>query len=394
MTAVIDEARPQRVSLYNDPKIRSRAAQAIFMLLLVWVGYEIYHNTSVNLAKLGKNVDFAFLWNTAGFDIIQRPIEYSRESTYLEAVIIGFLNTLIVAALGIIFATLIGFVIGIMRLSSNWLIAKIATGYVEIVRNIPLLLQILFWYTAVLKPLPSPKESLSFFGFAFLSNRGLIIPKPIWSDGAGFVGIAFIIGCIGAVAISRWARQRQERTGEQFPTFWAGLGTIIGVPLIVFLATGAPVTFEYPVFKGFNFVGGTIILPELIALLLSLSIYTASFIAEIVRAGILAVSHGQTEAAHALGLRAQPTLRLVVIPQALRVIIPPLTSQYLNLTKNSSLAVAIAYPDLVAMGGVVMNQSGRAVEIVIIWMIVYLTVSLLTSAFMNWYNARVRLVER
>jgi len=394
MTAVIDEARPQRVSLYNDPKIRSRAAQAVFVLLLVWVGYEIYHNTSVNLAKLGKNVDFAFLWNTAGFDIIQRPIEYSRESTYLEAVIIGFLNTLIVAALGIIFATLIGFVIGIMRLSSNWLIAKIATGYVEIVRNIPLLLQILFWYTAVLKPLPSPKESLSFFGFAFLSNRGLIIPKPIWSDGAGFVGIAFIIGCIGAVAISRWARQRQERTGEQFPTFWAGLGTIIGVPLIVFLATGAPVTFEYPVFKGFNFVGGTIILPELIALLLSLSIYTASFIAEIVRAGILAVSHGQTEAAHALGLRAQPTLRLVVIPQALRVIIPPLTSQYLNLTKNSSLAVAIAYPDLVAMGGVVMNQSGRAVEIVIIWMIVYLTVSLLTSAFMNWYNARVRLVER
>jgi general L-amino acid transport system permease protein len=394
MTAVIDEARPQRVSLYNDPKIRSRAAQAIFVLLLVWVGYEIYHNTSANLTKLGKNVDFGFLWNTAGFDIIQRPIEYSRESTYLEAVIIGFLNTLIVAALGIIFATLIGFVIGIMRLSSNWLIAKIATGYVEIVRNIPLLLQILFWYTAVLKPLPGPKESLSFFGFAFLSNRGLIIPKPIWSDGAGFVGIAFIIGCIGAVAISRWARQRQERTGEQFPTFWAGLGVIIGVPLVVFLATGAPVTFEYPVFKGFNFVGGTTILPELIALLLSLSIYTASFIAEIVRAGILAVSHGQTEAAHALGLRAQPTLRLVVIPQALRVIIPPLTSQYLNLTKNSSLAVAIAYPDLVAMGGVVMNQSGRAVEIVIIWMIVYLTVSLLTSAFMNWYNARVRLVER
>jgi general L-amino acid transport system permease protein len=394
MTAVIDEARPQRVSIYNDPKIRSRAAQAVFLLLLVWVGYEIVHNTSVNLTKLGKNVDFYFLWNTAGFDIIQRPIEYSRESTYLQAVIVGFLNTLIVAALGIIFATILGFIIGIMRLSSNWLIAKLATGYVEIIRNIPLLLQILFWYTAVLKPLPGPKESLSFFSFAFLSNRGLIIPKPIWSDGAGFVGIAFIIGCIAAIAISRWARLRQERTGEQFPSFLAGLGAIIGLPLIAFLAAGAPVTFEYPVFKGFNFVGGTTILPELIALLLSLSIYTASFIAEIVRAGILAVSHGQTEAANALGLRAQPTLRLVVIPQALRVIIPPLTSQYLNLTKNSSLAVAIAYPDLVAMGGVVMNQSGRAVEIVLIWMFVYLTVSLLTSAFMNWYNARVRLVER
>jgi len=394
MTAVIDEARPQRASFYNDPKVRSRVAQIVFVLLLLWFGYEIVHNTAANLTKLGKNVDFYFLWNTAGFDIIQRPIEYSRESTYFLAVIVGVINTLIVAALGIIFATILGFVIGIMRLSSNWLIAKLATGYVEIVRNIPLLLQILFWYTAVLKPLPGPKESLSFFGFAFLSNRGLIIPKPIWSDGAGFVGIALIIGCIGAIAISRWARQRQERTGEQFPSFLAGLGAIIGLPLIAFLAAGAPVTFEYPVFKGFNFIGGTTILPELIALLLSLSIYTASFIAEIVRAGILAVSHGQTEAAHALGLRAQPTLRLVVIPQALRVIIPPLTSQYLNLTKNSSLAVAIAYPDLVAMGGVVMNQSGRAVEIVLIWMFVYLTISLLTSAFMNWYNARVRLVER
>ena len=395
MTAVIDDGtRPQRVSFLNDPKVRSRAAQIIFLLVLVWLGYEIVHNTSANLTKLGKNVDFGFLRNTAGFDIIQRPIEYSRESSYFAAIVVGIINTLIVAILGVICATIIGFVVGIMRLSSNWLVAKLATGYVEIIRNIPLLLQILFWYTAVLKPLPGPKESLSFFGFAFLSNRGLIVPKPIWSDGAGFVGVALIIGCIAAIAISRWARLRQERTGEQFPSFWAGLGVIIGLPLITFLVAGAPVTFEYPEFKGFNFVGGTTILPELIALLLALSIYTASFIAEIVRAGIMAVSHGQSEAAHALGLRAQPTLRLVVIPQALRVIIPPLTSQYLNLTKNSSLAVAIAYPDLVAMGGVVMNQSGRAVEIVVIWMIVYLTVSLLTSSFMNWYNARVRLVER
>ncbi len=217
MAAVIDEARAQRASFYNDPKVRSRVAQVIFLLLLVWVGYEIVHNTSANLTKLGKNVDFLFLWGTAGFDIIQRLIEYTRESTYLQAVIVGFLNTLIIAALGIIFATILGFLIGIMRLSSNWLVAKLATGYVEIIRNIPLLLQIFFWYTAVLKPLPGPKESLSFLGFAFLSNRGLIIPKPIWSDGAGFVGIAFIIGCIGAIAISRWARQRQERTGEQFP---------------------------------------------------------------------------------------------------------------------------------------------------------------------------------
>lgn len=395
MTAVIDEARPRRASFYNDPKVRSLVAQAVFVLLLIWVGYEIFVNTSANLARLGiTNVGFGFLGNTAGFDIIQTPIEYSSQSSFFWAIVVGLINTLIVAALGIFFATLLGFVIGIMRLSSNWLVAKVATGYVEIIRNIPLLLQMLFWYTAVLKPLPNPKESLSIFGFAFLSNRGFIIPKPIWSDGAGFVGIAFIIGCIAAIAISRWARLRQERTGEQFPSFLAGLGAIIGLPLIAFILAGAPVTFEYPVFKGFNFTGGTTILPELMALLLALSIYTASFIAEIVRAGILAVSHGQTEAASALGLRSQPTLRLVIIPQALRVIIPPLTSQYLNLTKNSSLAVAIGYPDLVAMGGVVMNQTGRAVEIVMIWMIVYLTISLLTSGFMNWFNARVRLVER
>lgn len=394
MTAITDETRPQRVSAYNDPKVRSRVAQIIFLLLLVWFGYEIVHNTSANLAKLNKNVDFGFLANTAGFDIIQRPIEYTRESSYFRAILVGVLNTLIVAGLGIVFATLLGFTIGIMRLSSNWLIAKIATGYVELIRNIPLLLQIFFWYGAVLKPLPGPKESINILGFAFLSNRGLVAPRAIWGEGSGYVVIAFILACIGAYVIKRWAKNRQERTGKQFHSFWAGLGLIIGLPLIVFLLLGTPVSFEYPEFKGFNFTGGFTILPELIALTLSLSIYTAAFIAEIVRAGILAVSHGQSEAAHALGLRSQPTLRLVIVPQALRVIIPPLTSQYLNLTKNSSLAVAIGYPDLVAMGGVVNNQTGRAVEVVLIWMIVYLSISLLTSVFMNWYNARVRLVER
>jgi len=396
MTAVIDEARPQRVSAFNDPKIRSRVAQIIFLLLVLWLGYEIIHNTAVNLARLNKTFDykFQFLWTTAGFDIIQRPIEYTRDSTYFRAILVGFLNTLIVAALGIFFATVIGFIIGIMRLSSNWVIAKIATGYVELIRNIPLLLQIFFWYAAVLKPLPGPKESVNFFDLAFLSNRGLVTLKFIWGEGSGYIVIAFILGVVGALAVGHWAKRRQERTGEQFHSFWAGLGLIIGLPLLTFLILGGPVTFEYPVFKGFNFVGGFTILPELIALVLALSIYTASFIAEIVRAGIMAVSHGQTEAAHSLGLRSQPTLRLVVIPQALRVIIPPLTSQYLNLTKNSSLAVAIAYPDLVAMGGVVNNQSGRAVEVVLIWMFIYLSLSLVTSAFMNWYNARVRLVER
>jgi general L-amino acid transport system permease protein len=394
MTAVIDEARPQRVSLFNDPKVRSLAAQIIFALLVIWLGYEIYHNTSANLAKLNKSVSFGFLWTTAGFDIIQRPIEYTRDSTYFRAILVGFLNTLIVAGVGIFLATIIGFIIGIMRLSSNWVIAKIATGYVELIRNIPLLLQIFFWYAAVLKPLPGPKESVNFFDLAFLSNRGLVTLKFIWGEGSGYIGIAFIVGVVAAFVVRHWAKRRQELTGEQFHSFWAGLGLIIGLPLLTFLMLGGPVTFEYPVFKGFNFVGGFTILPELIALVLALSIYTASFIAEIVRAGIMAVSHGQTEAAHSLGLRSQPTLRLVVIPQALRVIIPPLTSQYLNLTKNSSLAVAIAYPDLVAMGGVVNNQSGRAVEVVLIWMFIYLSLSLVTSAFMNWYNARVRLVER
>lgn len=394
MTAVIDGARPRRASFFNDPKVRSRIVQIIFALLLVWCGYEIVHNTSVNLAKINRPVDFRFLNNTAGFDIIQRPIEYSRDSSYFRALVVGFLNTLIVAGLGIFFATVIGFIVGIMRLSSNWLVAKVATGYVEIVRNIPLLLQIFYWYAAVLKPLPGPRESVSFFNMAFLNNRGLVIPRPIWGDGSSFVVIALIIGCVAAFAVARWARQRQERTGEQFHSFWTGLGLIIGLPLLAFLLAGAPVTFEYPELKGFNFAGGTTILPELIALTLALSIYTATFISEIVRAGIMAVSHGQTEAAHALGLRAQPTLRLVVIPQALRVIIPPLTNQFLNLTKNSSLAVAIAYPDLVAMGGVVINQSGHAVEVVLIWMVVYLSLSIITSAVMNWYNERVRLVER
>jgi general L-amino acid transport system permease protein len=281
-----------------------------------------------------------------------------------------------------------------MRLSPNWIIRKIATVYIEIIRNIPLLLQIFFWYAAVLKPLPGPRESISFFDSIFINNRGVIVPKPIWGEGSEQVVAAFVAACIAVVAVSIWARKRQEQTGEQFPTIVTAIGLIIGLPFLALAITGFPVTFDYPELKGFNFAGGVTMIPEFIALLLALSIYTATFIAEIVRAGILAVSHGQTEAAHALGLRGGPTLRLVVIPQALRVIIPPLTSQYLNLTKNSSLAIAIAYPDLVAMGGVVINQSGNAIEVFVIWMVVYLGLSLITSMLMNWYNARVRLVER
>jgi general L-amino acid transport system permease protein len=394
MTAISEGTRHEHVSVFNNPKIRSIVVQVLFIVLLVWAGYEIATNTAANLAKLGKRIDFGFLQSTAGFDIIQTLISYSRESSYGRAILVGLLNTILVASIGIVLATIVGFIVGIMRLSSNWIVRKIATVYIELIRNIPLLLQIFFWYAAVLKPLPGPRESLSLFSSIFLNNRGLIIPKPIWGSGAEFIGFAAIAGLVAAYLVNRWAVKRQEATGEQFPRILVAIGLIIGLPILAFIVTGAPLTFEYPELKGFNFVGGVTMIPEFMALLVALSIYTAAFIAEIVRAGILAVSHGQTEAAHALGLRAQPTLRLVVIPQALRVIIPPLTSQYLNLTKNSSLAVAIAYPDLVAMGGTVNNQSGQAIEVFVIWMVVYLALSLITSMLMNWYNARVRLVER
>ncbi len=284
---------------------------------------------------------------------------------------------------------------GIARLSSNWIISKLAAVYIETLRNIPLLLQIFFWYFAVLQLLPGPRNSMSWSDSMFLSNRGLYIPAPVFEDGSGVVIGAFVLAVVLVIAIARWAGKRQEATGQQFPTVYASLGILIGLPGIVFLLSGMPIGLQYPELKGFNFKGGIAIIPELMALLWALSFYTAAFIAEIVRAGILAVSHGQTEAAHALGLRNSPTLKLVVIPQALRVIIPPLTSQYLNLVKNSSLATAIGYPDLVAVFmGTTLNQTGQAVEIVGMTMAVYLAISLTISSLMNWYNKRKALVER
>jgi general L-amino acid transport system permease protein len=301
---------------------------------------------------------------------------------------------LLVAFIGIILATILGFIIGIARLSPNWVISRIAYVYIEIVRNIPLLLQIFFWYFAVLRAVPNPRNSIELPGDIFVNNRGVFAPRPIFESGSGLAGIALLVAIAAIFFIKQWAHKRQEATGEQFPVFWTAVGLIIGLPLLGLIVTGFPIGVDYPALKGFNFVGGIKVTPEFMSLLLALSIYTASFIAEIVRAGILAVSHGQTEASHALGLRQGPTLRLVIIPQAMRVIIPPLTSQYLNLTKNSSLAVAIAYPDLVSVGGTILNQTGQAIEIIGIWMVVYLSLSLLTSAFMNWYNQRMALVER
>ena len=306
----------------------------------------------------------------------------------------GLLNTLLVAVIGIILATILGFVMGVARLSNNWVVSKLATMYIEIVRNIPLLLQLFFWYFAVLRNLPNPKQSSSLFDMFFLNNRGLFMPKPIFEEGSGLILAGLILGVLGAVGVSIWAKKRQIATGKRFPAFWTGLGLIILLPVIGYFIAGMPVSYDYAALKGFNYKGGMKVIPEFVGLTLALTIYTGAFIAEIVRAGILAVNHGQTEAAHALGLRNGPTLRLVIIPQAMRVIIPPLTSQYLNLTKNSSLAVAIAYPDIVSVGGTVLNQTGQAIEVIAIWMIVYLSISLITSLLMNWYNRSIALVER
>jgi general L-amino acid transport system permease protein len=394
MSTASDVYEPPKVSFWNDPKIRSTAVQVIMLLVVGFFVYEIVDNTITNLTKRNISTGFAFLNKSAGFDLIQSLVVFTSESSYGQALIAGFLNTLLVSSIGIVLATLLGFIIGIMRLSRNWLVKSIATLYIETIRNVPLLLQMFVWYGVVLKSLPGPRQAINISDMFFLSNRGLNMPDTVFGEGAwlGLAGLAAAIA--GAIVLRGWARQRQAATGQPFPYVLTGIAMILALPVLGLLVAGWPITFDYPVLGGFNFSGGTVIIPEFMALLVALSIYTASFIAEIVRAGIQAVSHGQTEAANALGLRSGITTRLVVIPQAMRVIIPPLASQYLNLTKNSSLAVAIGYPDLVATGGTVLNQTGQAIEIVMIWMIVYLSLSLTTSGFMNWFNSRMRLVER
>jgi len=390
------ESRPPRVALYNNPKARSLAYQIALCAIIGLLVYGAATNAIENLRRANIASGFGFWNNTAGFDISQTLIPYSAQaSTYGRAFWVGLLNTLLVAGLGIVFATILGFIIGISRLSKNWLLAKVAGCYVETIRNLPLLLQLLFWYNAVLKALPDIRESLSLGGAVYLNNRGLFLPRPSTLDGFGWVQIAFLAGIVGAILFRLWARRRQERTGRQAPVLWVTLALVIVFPLAVFLLAGAPLLFESPQAGRFNITSGVEVLPEFVALLFGLSIYTAAFIAEVVRAGVLAVSRGQVEAAYSLGLQPRPTLRLVVIPQAMRVIIPPLTNQYLNLTKNSTLAVAIGYPDLVQVfTGTVLNQTGQAVEVVAITMLVYLTISLATSLAMNIYNKRVALVER
>jgi general L-amino acid transport system permease protein len=386
---------PPRVALYNNPKVRALFYQLVLLAAVLWFGYEFALNAKVNLEAQKIASGFDFLDNTAGFGINQSLIAYSETDTYGRVFLVGLLNTLLVAGIGIVLATILGFVVGIARLSPNWLLARIAGGYVELIRNLPLLFQILFWYLAVLGTLPGPRQSLSIFGEIFINNRGIFVPRPIFGAGAEYVLAAFLIAILGSIGLRIWASRRQNRTGERFPLLWTALAVIIGAPLIVLLALGVPIGFEHPQLRGFNFVGGVRLLPEFAGLLIALTTYTAAFIAEVVRAGVLAVSRGQTEAALALGLRRGLTLRLVVVPQALRVIVPPLTNQYLNLTKNSSLAVAVGYPDLFAVfAGTTLHQTGQAVEIIAITMAIYLVISLITSALMNWYNARIRVAER
>jgi general L-amino acid transport system permease protein len=388
-----DIARPR---LRFSRGFGSLALQAALIVIVVGIAVAAAHNAAQNLARANIAHGFGFWNNTAGFDISQTLIAYSSStSTFGRAFWVGLLNTLLVAGIGIVLATILGFIVGIARLSRNWLVARLAGGYVELIRNIPLLLQILFWYNAVLKSLPELRGSVALPFGGFLNNRGLFLPRPVFAPDFGAVVIAFAIGIVAAIGLYLWARRRQERTGERVRVLWMMLTAIFGLPLLVFIVAGRPLSFGIPDMGRFNVRGGLEILPEFAALLLALTIYTAAFIAEVVRAGVLSVSTGQTEAAQALGLRPGTILRLVVVPQAMRVIIPPLTSQYLNLTKNSSLAVVIGYPDLVQVfAGTVLNITGQAVEVIAITMAVYLAISLFTSLAMNLYGRTIAIVER
>ncbi len=377
-------------------RIGNIAVQIGLIAVVGGLAYGAFVNAAQNLARANVASGFGFWNNTAGFDISQTLIPYSAStSTFGRAFWVGLINTLLVAAIAIVLATVLGFIIGIARLSRNWLVARLAGGYVELIRNVPLLLQILFWYNAVLKSLPQMRGSIALPGGGILNNRGLFLPRPEFAPDFLAVIIALIAGVAAAIILRLWARRRQRRTGEQVRVLWVTVGLICVLPAVAFVLARFPLTFSLPQMGRFNVGGGVEILPEFAALLFALTVYTAAFIAEVVRAGILAVPHGQIEAAEALGLRPGSVRRLVVIPQAMRVIIPPLTSQYLNLIKNSSLAVAIGYPDLVQVfAGSVLNITGQAVEVIAITMAVYLSISLFTSLLMNLYAHANAIAER
>jgi len=382
--------------LFFDKELRSVTIQVITMAMMIAFTFFIVHNAMVNLETIGKGYSFDFLWDASNYDISQHLIPYDSRSPHWRAAVVGLINTLLVAVAGIILSTIVGFLLGVFRLSSNWLVNRTVYVYIEYVRNVPVLLHILLVHGLIVNTLPVPKNAMmAFDGTLFLTNRGFYTPKPILEPGMWAVLIAFIIGIAFTIWFKRYAKKVQDATGKIYPVLWISLGAIIAFPVIVFFLAGMPLSFDYPILSGFNFKGGLVLRPEFVALWIALSLYTAAFIAEIVRAGIQAISHGQTEAAFALGLKPGRTMQLIIIPQALRIIIPPLSSQYLNITKNSSLAIAIGYMDIVAtIGGISLNQTGREMECMTIVLGIYLMFSLMISAFMNWYNKRMRLVER
>jgi len=383
-----------KVTFWYDPRKRSILYQLGVLAMVGLLGYYLVSNTLANLERQSIATGFGFLEKEASFEIGESVIPYSAADKYIHALLVGVLNTLLVSFIGIVLTVLLGTIIGILRLSTNWLVSRLAAVYIEVFQDIPVLLQLFFWYALFYEILPSPRQALSPVNGVFMSNRGLVIAVPEYAPAHMYMGIAFLAGCLVVYFLRRWARKRQAKTGKPFPVFRTSVGVLIALPLLAWLAGGAPTAMSVPQLKGFNFQGGQNISPEFTALLLGLVLYTAAFVAEVVRAGIQAVSKGQREAAMSIGLKPGQVLNLVILPQALRVIIPPLTSQMLNLTKNSSLAVAIGYPDFVSVAGTAINQTGQAIEGVAMIMIVYLCLSLSTSALMNWYNKKVALVER
>lgn len=388
------QAAPPRRLSWNDPDVRSIVYQAVALILVVTIGWFLVSNTLHNLSIRNISTGFDFLSRESGFAIGESPIAYGPENTYARAILVGLLNTIRVAVVGIVLATILGTIIGIARLSKNWLIAKLSMIYVEVIRNIPLLLQLFFWYAIITESMPGPRQALNLLPGVFVSNRGVKVPAPTDHFAYDLAAIGFLLAILLIILVVRYARKRQDATGLAFPVYRTGIALLVGMPFIGWLIGGAPLELDVPKLQGFNFVGGATLSPEFAALLFGLVLYTAGFIAEVVRSGIQAVNYGQWEAASALGLSRGQTLRLIVLPQSLRVIIPPMTSQYLNLTKNSSLAVAIGYPDIVSIANTTLNQTGQAIEGILIIMAVYLCISLSISLFMNWYNKHIALVER
>lgn len=388
-----DKNQPTQGSIFYDQGFRSIVYQILLAMGLGYVGWALFSNVAENLDRQGIATGWDFLWTSSGFDIGESVIEYSAGDSYGRALLVGFLNTIRVAFLGIILATILGIFMGIARVSKNWLLSTIASWFVEIGRNVPVVLHVIFWGT-VIHLLPQPREAMIPFEGAFIMNRGVVIPFPVYDDAYPWVGLGLVVGIIGVVFLNKWAQAKRERTGQYIHTLWPGLGILIACPLLVWLAFGAPLVWDVPALRGFNFQGGLQFSPEFIALLVGITVYTASFIAEIVRSGIESVPSGQVEAAGAVGLRQGFIMRYVVIPQALRVIVPPTASQYLSLTKNSSLGVLIGYPDLVNIGNTTLNQTGQAVEAITIMMLVYLGISIVISLFMNFYNRVVAIKER